>query len=446
MSKKLTLNQVNKYKIAFNSCKPYESSMNALTRSKLEDVTMDWETFRQIDHTYSNVISSEMKEVTNQKSSGRCWGFAALNLMRIDLAKKYNLNNFEFSQSYFMFFDQLEKANYFLENIISTLEEPFDSRLMMWLLSDPVNDGGQWDMFVNLIEKYGVIPQSAMPESFQSSRSHMMNRVITRKLRENAATLRNNHLKKTKITELRKQKEEMMTNIYKMLCICLGTPPETFNWQVRNKKKKFKRFNNLTPMDFYKKHVDIVLSDKVCLIHCPMSNKGMNKHYTVSYLGNVVGGQAISYANVEINVMKRVTAKSIKSGEAVWFGCDVGKMFHRDLGVMDMNLYDYELLFGTDFTMDKKTKLEYGDSVMTHAMLLTAVDMQGSQPIKWRIENSWGEKGGDKGYMLMMDKWFEEYTYEVVVDKKYLPKKVLEIFDNEPVALNPWDPMGSLAH
>ena len=410
------------------------------------DIAMNWDAFRSIDHTYSHTISNEMKNVTNQKASGRCWGFAGLNLMRLAVSEKYNLENFELSQNYFMFCDKLEKANYFLENIITTLNDPVDSRIMMWLLSEPVNDGAQWDMFGNLMEKYGIMPQSAMPESFQSSHSHMMNRFITRKLRENAATLRNNHSKGATIKDLRKEKEEMMTTIYNMLCICLGTPPESFDWQIRDKKKNFKRFNNLTPLDFYKKHIDIVLKDKVCLIHCPMSNKKMNEHYTVSYLGNVIGGQIISYANVEIDVMKRVAAKSIKAGEAVWFGCDVGKMFHRDLGVMDMKLYDYELLFGTDFKMDKQAKLEYGDSVMTHAMLLTAVDMKGNQSLKWRIENSWGEKGGDKGYMLMTDKWFDEYTYEVVVDKKYLPQKVIEIFDREPVSLKPWDPMGSLAH
>jgi len=424
----------------------HKLSRNALTRSNMLDVAMNWDAFRQIDHTYSHKISNEMKKVTNQKASGRCWGFAGLNLMRLAVCNKYNLENFEFSQNYFMFCDKLEKANYFLENIISTLNDPFDSRLLMWLLSEPINDGGQWDMFVNLMEKYGVIPQSAMPESFQSSRSYMMNRLITRKLRENAATLRRNHSKRTTIIELRKQKEEMMATIYNMLCICLGTPPESFHWQIRDKKKKFRRFNNLTPLDFYKNHVDIILKDKLCLIHCPMSNKKLNEHYTVSYLGNVVGGKIISYANVEIDVMKRVAVKSIKAGEAVWFGCDVGKMFHRDLGIMDMELYDYELLFGTNFNMKKQAKLEYGDSVMTHAMLLTAVDMKNNQSIKWRIENSWGEKGGDKGYLLMTDKWFDEYTYEVVVDKKYLPKKILEIFERAPISLNPWDPMGSLAY
>ena len=420
-------------------------SRNALTRTNIQDVAMDWDSFRKINHNYSHVIPNEMKEVTNQKSSGRCWGFAGLNLMRIAVCKKYNLKNFEFSQNYFMFCDKLEKSNYFLENIIATLDESFDSRLMMWLVSEPVQDGGQWDMFVNLMEKYGAMPQSVMAESYQSSQSQLMNRFLTRKLREFASELREMSKKGSKIADLRKEKELMLTTIYNMLCICLGTPPDTFEWQFRDEKKKFNRFNNLNPLDFYNKHVDVELKDKVCLIHCPMSNKKMNEHYTVGYLGNVIGGDPISYGNVDINVMKKAASKSIKSGEAVWFGCDVSKMFHRDLGVMDMSLYDFELLFNTKFKMNKKTKLEYGDSVMTHAMLLTAVDMNGSDSIKWRVENSWGPKGGNKGYLLMSDDWFDEYTYEIVVDKKYLSKKVLDIFDRKAVVLNPWDPMGSLA-
>jgi len=386
-----------------------------------------------------------MAKVTNQKASGRCWGFAGLNLMRLSLAEKYNLKDFEFSQNYFIFCDKLEKSNYFLESILKTFDESYDSRLMMHLLSEPVQDGGQWDMFVNLIEKYGVLPQSVMPESFQSSQSRMMNGFLTRKLREFAWMLRKKNEKGAKLTELRKEKEEMLTTIYSMLCIFLGNPPESFNWQVRDKDKKFIRFTNLTPLDFYKKHVEIKLKDKVCLIHAPMSNKQMNELYTVSYLGNVIDGDIIKYANVEMAVIKRASVKSLKNNEAVWFGCDVGKMYHSDLGVMDVDLYDYESVLGTEFKMDKGTRLEYGDSLMTHAMLFTGVDIVKNQPTKWRVENSWGEKGGNKGYFLMTDKWFDEYNFEVVVDKKYLPKRIIALFEKEPIALDPWDPMGSLA-
>ena len=445
MNKNISLNQVKKYRKHFDSSKSYEFTMNALTRSKLEDVAMDWETFRKIDHTYSDVIDSEMKKVTNQKSSGRCWGFAALNLMRIDLAKKYNLDNFEFSQSYFMFFDKLEKANYFLESIIETLDEKSDSRLISWILNSPIQDGGQWDMFVNLMEKYGIVPQSVMPESFHSSNSRSMNQLITRQLRKFASILRKNNKDGVSTSDLRLIKIDMMESIYNMLCMFIGKPPEKFDWQVRDKKNQFIRYENLTPIDFYSKNVGIKLADKVCLIHCPMSDKKMNELYTINYLGNVVEGQIIKYLNVDIDEMKKYSIKSLKNNEAVWFGCDVGKMFHRDVGVMDVDLYNYELNFGIDSDMDKATRLEYGDSQMTHAMLFTGVDLKENKPTKWRVENSWGPKGGCKGYYLMTDKWFNEYNYEVVIDKKYLPGKLKKLFDKKPVQLHPWDPMGALA-
>ena len=445
MKNSISKSNLNSFKNTFNSNNNAKISRNALVRSDINNIAMDWDGLRSIDHTYSDVISNEMEKVTNQKASGRCWGFAGLNLMRLSLAEKYNLKNFEFSQNYFMFCDKLEKSNYFLENILKTFDEAYDSRLMMHLLSEPVQDGGQWDMFVNLIEKYGVIPQSVMPESFQSSQSRMMNGFLTRKLREFAYVLRDKNKGGVKLTQLRKDKEEMLSTIYSMLCIFLGNPPETFTWQIRNKKNKFIRINNLSALEFYKKHVNVKLKDKVCLIHAPMSNKQMNELYTVSYLGNVIDGEIIKYANVEMDVIKRASVKSLKNNEAVWFGCDVGKMFHRDLGVMDTSLYDYESVLNTQFNMDKKTRLEYGDSLMTHAMLFTGVDLIKNEPVKWRVENSWGEKSGNKGYFLMTDEWFDEYNFEVVVDKKYLPKKVLKIFKQKPIMLDPWDPMGSLA-
>jgi len=445
MKKHISISDIKKFKKEFDSCNHCKNTMNGLTRSKLEDVSMNWESFRSINHNYSNVIKGEIKKVTNQKASGRCWGFAALNLMRIDLAKKYNLENFEFSQSYFMFYDKLEKSNYFLENILKTLDLEYNDRLIMWLLESPIQDGGQWDMFVNLIEKYGIVPQTVMPESLHSSSSRSMNQLITRTLRKFASVLRLEYQNGVSLSELRKIKIDMMSSIYNMLCSFIGRPPNSFDWEVTDKKNKFLRYENIKPIDFYKKFLSTKLKDKVCLIHCPMSNKKMNTLYTVSYLGNVVEGQPIRYLNVSIDEMKKFSIKSIKADEAVWFGCDVGKKFHRNLGVMDNDLYDYESLLGIDTDMNKKTRLEYGDSQMTHAMLFTGVDIKGGKSTKWRVENSWGNKSGDKGYFLMTDDWFSEYNYEVVIDKKYLSKKILDLFNKNVIELNPWDPMGALA-
>jgi len=444
MRENITLSNIKKFNKNFNSSRSNKISRNALIQNDASKVAINWENFSQINHIYSNTISKQLP-VTNQKASGRCWGFAGLNLLRLEIVKKYNLSNFEFSQNYFMFWDKLEKANYFLENILKTLNTKYDSRIMMHLLHGPVQDGGQWDMFVNLIEKYGVVPQSVMPETNHSSKSGMMNYFLTHKLREYAYTLRKSNKTRTTIKLLRNKKELMISEIYSLLCMFLGSPPTTFNWSIKDKDNKFSRFTNIDPLIFYKKFTKIKLKDKVCLIHAPMSNKKINELYTIDFLGNVVGGNIIKYANLEIKELKKATIKSLKNDEAVWFGCDVGKMFNRELGIMDMNLYDYKKLLNTNFKMDKATRLEYGDSLMTHAMLFTGVDIKANKPQKWRVENSWGNKNGDKGYYLMSDNWFDEYNYEVVIDKKYLSNKILSIFDLEPKKLEPWDPMGALA-
>ena len=444
MRENITLSNIRKFNKSFNSSSSNQLARNALIQNDINKVAVHWENFSKINHVFSNTISKQLP-VTNQKSSGRCWGFAGLNLLRLEIAKNYNLSNFEFSQNYFMFWDKLEKANYFLENILKTLDQNYDSRLMMHLLQAPVQDGGQWDMFVNLIEKYGLVPKSVMPETNHSSKSSMMNYFLTHKLRECAFILRKSKKPRTTIKQLRSKKEEMMSVIYSLLCMFLGNPPTKFDWSIKDKNNKFTRFNNLDPLDFYHKFTKVKLKNKVCLIHAPMSNKKMNELYTIDFLGNVVGGNIIKYANVEINELKKAAIKSIKNDEAVWFGCDVGKMFNRELGIMDMDLYDYEKLFDTKFKMNKASRLEYGDSAMTHAMLFTGVDLKRNTPTKWRVENSWGDKNGDKGYYLMSDSWFDEYNYEVVVDKKYLSNKSLEIFNRKPHNLEPWDPMGALA-
>ena len=346
-----------------------------------------------------------------------------------------------------MFWDKLEKSNYFLESILETADKDWNSRLIMHLLSNPIQDGGQWDMWVNLVDKYGVVPQSEMPESYSSSNSRYMNRLITRKLREDAMLLRKAVNVGASVSDIQQKKTDMLEEVYRMLTIHLGTPPNSFDWQTRDKKKKFIRFKGMTPTSFYKDHVGLKLDEYVCLINCPMSDKEYNKVYTVDYLGNIAEGNPIRYLNVESQMMKDAAIRSLKKDEPVWFGCDVSKHFHRELGVMDMDLFDYDSFYNLRFGLDKAARLEYGDSQMTHAMLFTGVDLNANnEPTKWRVENSWGNKGGDKGYHIMTDKWFDEYNYEVVIHKSCLPEELLELFLNEDaIHLDPWAPMGALA-
>lgn len=439
MPKNISLSEIKKYKNKFLKNNKNTASRNALIKNDLNTVSLNWENYSKINHHFSNLIKKELP-VTDQKASGRCWGFAGLNLMRLKVVENLDLPNFEFSQNYFMFCDKLEKANYFLENIIQTKDHAYDSRLIMHLVKAPVQDGGQWDMFVNLINKYGAVPKDVMPETNHSSKSMSMNYILTHKLREFASILRKKRLK-----NLSSLKKEMMEVIFNLLAMFLGQPPDVINWSTRNKDNRYFFISDMTPKDFCKKYADINIKDKVCLIHAPMSNKKFNTVYTVEYLGNVVEGQIIKYLNVDVQKLKKSAIQSIKNNEAVWFGCDVGKRFSREQGVLDIGIYDYENVFQTDFKMNKQTRLEYGDSEMTHAMLLTGVDIKKRNSTKWKIENSWGTKSGNKGYMMMTDEWFDEYTYEIVVDKKYISKRLLKYLDMEPVVLAPWDPMGALA-
>ena len=446
MSNSISLKNIKDFSSNLNNDDKIKLARNAAIRNQITEVSVNWDQFRKIDHTFSDLIKDEMP-VTNQKNSGRCWGFAGLNLFRIFLGRKYQLKDFQFSQSYFMFWDKLEKSNYFLESILKTSNKPSNSRIVMHLLSNPIQDGGQWDMWVNLINKYGLVPKSVMPETYHSSKSGRMNRMITRKLREYAKDLRAAKSNRASEQDLNELKHQMLEVIFRLLSIHIGAPPSSFDWQVKNKKNEFKRFENIRPVDFYNKYVGLNLNDYVCLINCPMKDKNYNKVYTVEFLGNVIEGEPIRYLNVESNVMKEAAIKSIKNSEPVWFGCDVGKHLHRELGVMDMDLFDFNLFYSTKFSLNKSDRLEYGDSEMTHAMLFTGVDLDSKgNSNKWRVENSWGNKNGDKGYYIMTDKWFDEYTYEVVIHKSYLPDKLFSLYKKaDLVPLKPWDPMGALA-
>ncbi len=399
---------------------------------------------RETRHQFS--VQLETGKITNQKASGRCWMFAALNTMRVEVMHKLNLEHFELSQNYILFYDKLEKANYFLESILETLDEPTGSRLIAHLLSAPLNDGGQWDMLCNLVEKYGVVPKDAMPETFCSSATGEITSYMTRKLREYACILREGHAGGETADQLRVRKEVMLCNIYNMLCIAFGNPPETFDFEVRDKDKKFIRDKGLTGKEFFKKYIGWNLSDYVSLINATTADKPFHRTFTVKMLGNVKEGRPVKYLNLPIEDLKKAAIAQLKDGQPVWFGCDVGKCSSRDGGIMDLEVLRPDQLFGTEFGMNKAQRLEYGDSLMTHAMVFQGVNLdENGKPTRWKVENSWGEDAGEKGYYVMSDDWFTEYTYQVVVNKKYLTAEQRKELDQAPIELEPWDPMGSLA-
>lgn len=430
----------------FNSNPANKAILNALTAESISKVGVNREMLTRLDHSYSHKLKNS-EPITNQKNSGRCWLFAGLNVFRYEAMEKLNVEKFEFSQNYPLFWDKFEKSNYFLEAILNTLDEPTNGRLIMHLVANPIQDGGQWDMFVNIIKKYGVVPKSVMPETESSSATGSMTAAITAKLREYAAELRAKHAEGASVDDLRERKVAMMNTIYRMLCLHLGQPPVSFYWQWNDKDNKFHREGSITPQDFYEKYVGFDLDSMVCLINAPTADKPYSKLFTVDYLGNVVEGEIIRYLNVEIDVMKQAASQQIaEGGKPVWFGCDVGKLLGRESGIMAEDTYDYESIYGEPFTADKATRLDYGQSLMTHAMVFTGVNLdENGQPTKWRVENSWDDKNGDKGFYLMTDAWFSEYMYEVVVSKQYVAEELLKVLDSEPIHLAPWDPMGALA-
>ncbi|HEP1811421.1 TPA: C1 family peptidase, partial [Streptococcus suis] len=398
-----------------------------------------------IDNDYVFSIDLTKDAVSNQKASGRCWMFAALNTFRHKLISDFKLENFELSQAHTFFWDKYEKSNWFLEQIIVTADQEIGSRKVKFLLDTPQQDGGQWDMVVALFEKYGVVPKSVYPESISSSASRELNQYLNKLLRQDAQILRDLLAKGASSKEVQTQKENLLQEIFNFLAVNLGLPPRSFDFAYRDKDNVYHRDTNVTPQAFYEKYVGLKLSDYVSIINAPTTDKPYNKSYTVELLGNVVGAPAVRYLNVEMNRFKELAIAQLKAGESVWFGSDVGQSSNRQTGIMATNTYDFSSGLGIHFHQDKAGRLDYSESLMTHAMVLTGVDLDDNeQPLKWKVENSWGDKVGDKGYFVASDSWMDEYTYQIVVRKEFLTQEELAAYQAQPQVLAPWDPMGAL--
>ena len=385
-------------------------------------------------------------KVSDQKASGRCWMFAALNTFRHKMIAGFQLEDFELSQAHTFFWDKYEKSNWFLEQVIATADQELTSRKVKFLLDTPQQDGGQWDMVVSLFEKYGVVPKSVYPESISSSNSRELNQILNKLLRQDAQILRELREKGAESSELQAKKEELLQEVFNFLAMNLGLPPRQFDFSYRDKDNHFHSESGLTPLTFYQKYVDLKLADYVSIINAPTADKPYGRSYTVEMLGNVVGSKPVRYLNVEMNRLKELAIAQMQAGETVWFGSDVGQSSNRKAGVMAEGMHDFTASMDIQITQDKAGRLDYSESLMTHAMVLTGVDLdENGKAKKWKVENSWGEKVGNKGYFVASDAWMDEYTYQIVVRKEFLTAAELAAYEAEPIVLSPWDPMGALA-
>lgn len=385
----------------------------------------------------------------DQKRSGRCWMFASLNTMRTRIIDRYDLKTFELSQAYPLFFDKVEKSNWFLENVLDTLDEPLSGRLMAHLLADPISDGGQWDMFRALVRKYGVVPKEAMPETACSSNTRDMDAYLTRYLRGAAKRLRESHEAGVGTDDLRAMKKEMMGEVTSLLITCLGEPPAQFDVRLRDKDDELVLSGTYTPQEFFDKVVSMPVDDYVSVISAPTVDKPFGHTYTVDRLGNVVEAGGVRYLNLPVERLKELAVAQLQDDLPVWFGCDVAQSFIRDEGIMDTASLDVDGLFGfpVEGCLDRAERLDYGESLMTHAMVLEGVNLDAAgNPMLWKVENSWGDKRAKDGFDSITDAWFDQYVYQVVVDKRFLSDSERKTYETEePTVLAPWDPMGSLA-
>ena len=436
----LTVEQIELIRSNFRMDTHGMAMYNAITNNDIKSLALNRDILREHNEVFSHKIKA--KGVTNQKSSGRCWLFAGLNVMRPAVIEKYKLSDFEFSQNYLAFWDKMEKANCFLEQIIEFRDRDLLDREMEILLCSPFSDGGWWNYVVELIEKYGVVPKEIMPETRSSGNTGMMNRLISRKLRADAVKLRGLNENGKSVEELRSEKEGMLAEVYRMLVMNLGKPPHEFKYRFEDRDSVVSEMRKFTPKEFYDDFVGVDLGEYVNIFNDPTKEYG--KYYSLRLTRNIYDGENVSYANVAIEKLKDAAMKSVLDDEPVWFSCDVGKDQSREHGIMAMGIYDYSSIYNTDISMTKAERALYREGAPNHAMVFVGVDVENNRPVKWLVENSWGTKKGSGGYWTLYDTWFDNYVYNVIVKKKYVPKDILKIYEQKPIVLPPWDPMFSL--
>jgi len=454
--KAVSADALRRYSEAFRADRANLVAANAAVSSGVLNAAIDYAGLRNLPRDFS--IELKQGSITNQEHSGRCWMFASLNTLRYELMHRWNLEDFEFSETYLFFWDAVEKSNTYLEQVLETLDEPADSRLFETITEGPADDGGWWQMFAALVDKYGLCPKSAYPESANSRDSGAFKQYLNTRLREFAADLRRRHEAGEDQETLRAAKREDMATVYRMCAIALGEPPETFDFLARTKggdnaaenesdasgrdaRPQIREFG-ITPLEFYKKYVPVDVDDFVTLANAPMARTPFGRRYRIRFTANVVESGDMEFLNVPLEVFRKAAVDQLSAGHPIWFACDCHQFALRKQGVFDCDTVRVDQLFGTEFSLDKADGLEYGDSPSNHAMTLTGVNLDGSgRPDRWKVENSWGKDNGKDGYFVASADWFDRFVTELIIRREFLDAATRELLTAEPVELDPWQPL-----
>ena len=430
---------LNQIKQSYEGTSADKALRNAIGNNEIRKLALNQENLTEMDTHFSVKVNS--KGITDQKSSGRCWLFTGLNVMRAKAIGKYGFQSFEFSEIYPFFWDQLEKANLFLQGIIDTRDKPLNDKTVEWLFQHPLSDGGTFTGVADIVGKYGLVPKEVMPETNSSDNTSRMANLISLKLKECGLQLRDLASKGAKPAALDKDKTAMLGTIYRMLVLNLGVPPTEFDYVRKDAQGNPVETEHHTPMSFLKKYGDEnLLTNYVMVMNDP--SREYYKCYEIDYDRHRYDGKNWTYVNLPVEDIKEMAITSLKDSTMMYFSCDVGKFLNSERGLLDVKNYDYESLMGTTFNMDKKQRIQTFSSGSSHAMTLMAVDLnKDGKPVKWMVENSWGPANGYQGHLIMTDEWFDEYMFRLVLETKYVPAKVMDIFKQKPIRLPAWDPM-----
>lgn len=434
-SKQVTTDMIQKYHDDYVSRGTTKVIERAIRKNGIKATSEDPDITERLHRVFTHEIKTG--KVSNQKHSGRCWSFATLNTLRHKFALKYHFKDFELSQNYLFFWDRIERANQFFANIIATADRDLHDRLVDHYLKAAEQDGGQWANAASIIEKYGVVPHYVMPDTYNTEDTTDIAEVLTYMMKKDALILRKLVHEHAKVGDIEETRQRMMSDVYRAAAYAFGEPPAHFDLEYRDDDHQYHREANLTPLDFYHKYFATDFHDYIVVTNAPDHKYG--QLYELPAQTNVAEGIPVQFANVPFDQLQEAVLRQLKNNETIWVGNDILQQMDRKRGLMDAHLFHREELLGIDFVMSKKERLETHQAEVTHAMTLTGYNLVDGQPNRWKIENSWGDKNGDKGYFVMSQDWFEQYTYEAVINKKYLTAQIKEIAGQKPVLLPAWD-------